>query len=176
MSGAESGAAAPDSLEGDVNKKKRKKHSKTRQVKRGDDAELQRRREAKWLDMLDHWDEFMLRNYKKVKSILNYCIRTNVKIRFDNQVRERCRKGLPSSVRARAWLHLCGAKYQLMNPENRTTFKRLYVSLFSSLSISLSRFICRSFFFFLSTPIVSIFARYLFKRGLLECWGWGKCK
>ena len=29
------------------------------------------------------------------------------------QVRERCRKGIPPSIRARAWLHLCGAKYQV---------------------------------------------------------------
>ncbi len=58
--------------------------------------------------MLEDWDQYMLKHYKKV--------------------RERCRKGIPSSVRARAWMHLCGAKYQLMNPENRTEFKRLYVS------------------------------------------------
>lgn len=44
--------------------------------------------------MLDHWDKYMLDRYKKV--------------------RQRCRKGIPSSIRPRAWQHLCGAKFKLM--------------------------------------------------------------
>merc|ERR1712037_1013769 len=44
------------------------------------------------------------------------------------KVRERCRKGIPPSIRARAWLHLCGAKYQMENAENRQTFRRLWSS------------------------------------------------
>lgn len=52
---------------------------------------LLRRRESKWLEMLAHWDGYMMKNYSKVRS--------------------RCRKGIPPSVRPRAWLHLCGAKY-----------------------------------------------------------------
>jgi len=52
-----------------------------------------RRRESKWLDMLNHWDHFMLRKYDKV--------------------RERCRKGIPSAIRARAWQYLCGAERAL---------------------------------------------------------------
>jgi hypothetical protein len=72
------------------------------------EAELQRRRETKWLDMLGNWDDYMMRNYKKV--------------------RERCRKGIPSSVRGRAWMHLCGAKHHMAQPQNKTEFKRLYVS------------------------------------------------
>lgn len=46
-------------------------------------------REKKWLYMMDHWKEYMSRNYKKI--------------------RERCRKGIPQSVRPRAWFYLSGA-------------------------------------------------------------------
>jgi hypothetical protein len=53
-----------------------------------------RRRELKWLHMLDHWDRYMLNQYKKV--------------------RQRCRKGIPASIRPRAWQHLCGAKYRMI--------------------------------------------------------------
>ncbi|XP_040570174.1 TBC1 domain family member 10B isoform X2 [Lepeophtheirus salmonis] len=69
------------------------------------DVDLIRKREAKWLDMFSDWDIYMLRNYKKV--------------------RERCRKGIPGSVRARAWIHLCGAKYKMEQTDNKSTFKRL---------------------------------------------------
>lgn len=48
------------------------------------------RREQKWIRMLNNWEGFMSKNYKKV--------------------RERCRKGIPASVRARAWLYLCGGQ------------------------------------------------------------------
>lgn len=72
------------------------------------DVEILRRRESKWLEMLSEWDSYMMKNYKKV--------------------RERCRKGIPPSVRARAWLHLCGAKYQMENPENKNTFRKLCAS------------------------------------------------
>lgn len=58
-----------------------------------EDIEIIRRRENKWLHMLDHWDKYMLEKYKKV--------------------RHRCRKGIPHSIRPRAWLHLCGAKYRM---------------------------------------------------------------
>jgi len=46
------------------------------------------RRERKWIRMLDKWSTFMSTNYRKV--------------------RERCRKGIPPSVRPRAWANLCG--------------------------------------------------------------------
>lgn len=72
------------------------------------DVEILRRRESKWLEMLSEWDSCMMKNYKKV--------------------RERCRKGIPPSVRARAWLHLCGAKYQMESPENKNTFRKLCAS------------------------------------------------
>ena len=58
-----------------------------------EELEIIRRRENKWLHMLDHWDKYMLERYKKV--------------------RQRCRKGIPPSIRPRAWLHLCGAKYRM---------------------------------------------------------------
>ena len=58
-----------------------------------EDIEVIRRRENKWLHMLDHWDKYMLEKYKKV--------------------RHRCRKGIPPSIRPRAWQHLCGAKYRM---------------------------------------------------------------
>ena len=43
--------------------------------------ETERRRERKWLEMLNRWDDWMLQNPKKIKS--------------------RCRKGIPASVRGR---------------------------------------------------------------------------
>ena len=43
-----------------------------------EDIEIIRRRETKWLHMLDHWDKYMLEKYKKV--------------------RHRCRKGSGTSV------------------------------------------------------------------------------
>lgn len=46
-------------------------------------------REKKWLHMIAHWKEYMTKNYKKV--------------------RERCRKGIPASVRPKAWFYLTGA-------------------------------------------------------------------
>lgn len=46
-------------------------------------------REKKWLHMMSNWKLCMSRNYKKV--------------------RERCRKGIPQSVRPKAWFYLSGA-------------------------------------------------------------------
>lgn len=65
--------------------------------------EVLRRRESKWLHMLAHWDNYMLANYKKV--------------------RERCRKGIPGSIRGQAWSHLCGAEYEMK--KRGVDFKRL---------------------------------------------------
>jgi hypothetical protein len=42
-----------------------------------------RRREVKWLQMIKNWDTFMMEHYTKVK--------------------ERCRKGIPASLRGQAW-------------------------------------------------------------------------
>lgn len=41
--------------------------------------------------MLSHWEKYMTKHYKKV--------------------RERCRKGIPPSLRPRAWLYLCGGQF-----------------------------------------------------------------
>lgn len=46
-------------------------------------------REKKWLYMTQNWQEYMSKNYKKI--------------------RERCRKGIPQSVRPKAWFYLSGA-------------------------------------------------------------------
>ena len=78
------------------------------------DLEVLRKREQKWLQMLNNWDKFMVDQYKKVRS--------------------RCRKGIPPSTRPEAWYYLCGAKYLMENPndENRyqtnTKFEALCVS------------------------------------------------
>ncbi|XP_075219488.1 TBC1 domain family member whacked [Lycorma delicatula] len=53
-------------------------------------SEVILRREKKWLDMISNWEKYMSKNYEKV--------------------RERCRKGIPLSIRPRAWLYLCGGK------------------------------------------------------------------
>lgn len=46
-------------------------------------------REKKWIHMTENWSIYMSKNYKKI--------------------RERCRKGIPKSVRPRAWFYLSGA-------------------------------------------------------------------
>lgn len=48
-----------------------------------------RKRETKWLDMFVNWDKWMSKKFKKV--------------------RERCRKGIPPSLRAKAWQYLTGS-------------------------------------------------------------------
>ncbi|KAK2819102.1 hypothetical protein Q5P01_024663 [Channa striata] len=52
--------------------------------------EVLRQREAKWLEMLNSWDKWMAKRHKKVK--------------------DRCQKGIPPSLRGRAWLYLTGGK------------------------------------------------------------------
>ncbi|KAJ1126151.1 hypothetical protein NDU88_004560 [Pleurodeles waltl] len=49
-------------------------------------VEVARQRELKWLDMFKHWDKWVSRRFQKVKL--------------------RCRKGIPSSLRAKAWQFL----------------------------------------------------------------------
>jgi hypothetical protein len=58
-----------------------------------------RRREVKWLDMLENWEKWMLKRSKKVK--------------------ERCRKGIPPSLRSRAWQYLSGSKYLMDSNKGR---------------------------------------------------------
>jgi len=62
------------------------------------DAKVARRREQKWLVMLAQWPLF-------------------IETRFD-KLKERCRKGIPASVRGQGWYHLSAAKYRQEN-ENR---------------------------------------------------------
>lgn len=64
--------------------------------------EVVRKREVKWLDMLENWEKWMSKRFKKVK--------------------ERCRKGIPPSLRARAWQYLCGSKF--MMDHNRGVFEQ----------------------------------------------------
>ena len=72
-------------------------------ISKEEQVAILRRRELKWLDMLKHWDKYMIEQYKKV--------------------RQRCRKGIPTSIRPRAWFHLCGAKYRMAREPG--AFKRL---------------------------------------------------
>ena len=63
-------------------------------------AKVSRRREQKWLDMFVQWPFY-------------------IESRFD-QLKQRCRKGIPSSVRGQAWYHLSAAKYRQEN-ENKNS-------------------------------------------------------
>ncbi|XP_061465511.1 carabin [Rhineura floridana] len=56
-------------------------------------VELIRHREAKWLEMTAHWEKTMASRYRKVKLL--------------------CRKGIPSSLRARCWPLLCGGQAKM---------------------------------------------------------------
>jgi len=58
------------------------------------DVDVFRQREIKWLEMLGNWDKWINKKFPKVK--------------------ERCRKGIPSSVRGRAWQKLSGS-FTLLN-------------------------------------------------------------
>ncbi|XP_076019786.1 TBC1 domain family member 10A-like [Genypterus blacodes] len=53
-------------------------------------TDVLRQREVKWLEMLNNWDKWMAKKHKKVKL--------------------RCQKGVPPSLRGRAWLYLTGGK------------------------------------------------------------------
>ncbi|XP_067461250.1 TBC1 domain family member 10A-like [Thunnus thynnus] len=62
-----------------------------------------RQREVKWLDMLSHWDKWMIKRF--------------------NKVRLRCQKGIPPSLRGRAWLYLSGGKVK--REQNHGKFQEL---------------------------------------------------
>nr|XP_033801634.1 TBC1 domain family member 10B-like [Geotrypetes seraphini] len=53
-------------------------------------VDISRQRELKWLDMFSHWEKWLTRRFQKVKL--------------------RCRKGIPSSLRAKAWQLLSNSK------------------------------------------------------------------
>lgn len=61
--------------------------------------EILRKRELKWLDMFQNWEKWMSKRFKKVK--------------------ERCRKGIPPSVRSRAWQYLCGSKHMMEHNQGK---------------------------------------------------------
>lgn len=65
--------------------------------------EVLRQREVKWLDMLSHWDKWMIKRY--------------------NKVRLRCQKGIPPALRGRAWLYLSGGKVK--REQNQGKFQEL---------------------------------------------------
>ncbi|KAF5891032.1 TBC1 domain family member 10A-like, partial [Clarias magur] len=65
--------------------------------------EVLRQRELKWLEMLKDWDKWISKRFKKV--------------------RLRCQKGIPPSMRGRAWLYLSGGKVK--KERNSATFKEL---------------------------------------------------
>ncbi|XGW18806.1 hypothetical protein V3C99_002978 [Haemonchus contortus] len=67
-------------------------------------VEKLRKREKKWIHMLDNWSLFMDEKF--------------------STVRERCRKGIPPSLRGKAWKYLCGAMYQMEVSPNRTVFEK----------------------------------------------------
>ncbi|CAM5119167.1 unnamed protein product [Eretmochelys imbricata] len=66
-------------------------------------VELVRHRENRWLEMTSHWEKAMARRYKKVKVL--------------------CRKGIPSSMRARCWPLLCGGQASMTR--NQGKYKEL---------------------------------------------------
>ncbi|PAV60472.1 hypothetical protein WR25_10597 [Diploscapter pachys] len=66
------------------------------------DVDKLRSREKKWIAMLENWRYYMDE-------------------KFDT-VRNRCRKGIPPSLRGRAWKYLCGATYQMEISQNRFVF------------------------------------------------------
>ncbi|KAM3722794.1 TBC1 domain family member 10A [Dirofilaria immitis] len=64
-----------------------------------------RKREKKWLHMLTNWSYFMDNKYEKI--------------------RKRCRKGIPPSLRGRAWKHLCGAAFHMEFSVNKHVFEEV---------------------------------------------------
>ena len=79
----------------------------------------------KWLDMFNNWDKWVSRRFQKVPSPLVFRVwagalmtRLGVIDRvcvfgLPLQVKLRCRKGIPSSLRAKAWQLLSNSKQLL---------------------------------------------------------------
>ncbi|KAG7504918.1 hypothetical protein JOB18_019439 [Solea senegalensis] len=66
-------------------------------------VEVARQREMKWIDMFNNWDKWIKHRFQKVKL--------------------RCRKGIPSSLRSRAWQLLSNSQELLEN--NKGKFEEL---------------------------------------------------
>ncbi|KAG8455622.1 hypothetical protein GDO86_001721 [Hymenochirus boettgeri] len=62
-------------------------------------VDVLRQREVKWLDMLANWDKWMAKRHKKIKL--------------------RCQKGIPPSLRGRAWQFLSGSKVKMEQNPNK---------------------------------------------------------
>ncbi|XP_028272440.1 ecotropic viral integration site 5 ortholog [Parambassis ranga] len=69
----------------------------------GPSPELVRQREAKWINIISHWDRILLKKTSKIKM--------------------QCQKGIPASLRAKGWPFLCGAADRMKQN------KHLYESL-----------------------------------------------
>ncbi|VDN52848.1 unnamed protein product [Dracunculus medinensis] len=69
------------------------------------DLTVLRRREKKWLYMLSNWSYFMDNKFDIVK--------------------KRCQKGIPPSLRGRAWKYLSGATFHMEFSVNKTVFDEL---------------------------------------------------
>ncbi|KAK4805129.1 hypothetical protein QYF61_008891, partial [Mycteria americana] len=76
-------------------------------------VDVARQRELKWLEMFNHWDKWLLRRYQKVGPAPRRGPWRGGALGgpHDPQgVKLRCRKGIPSSLRARAWQLLSDSK------------------------------------------------------------------
>ncbi|XP_028315181.1 TBC1 domain family member 10B isoform X5 [Gouania willdenowi] len=69
----------------------------------GPSPELVRHREAKWINIISHWDHMLMKRSSKV--------------------RLQCQKGIPASLRAKCWPLLCGAAEKMK--QNQTLYKLL---------------------------------------------------
>jgi hypothetical protein len=65
-----------------------------------------RRREQKWLDMFDQWPLFIESRFDKLKN--------------------RCRKGIPASLRGLAWSYLSAAKYRQENENRKSSVGNIF--------------------------------------------------
>lgn len=70
------------------------------------DPKVQHRREKKWLEMFAKWPVVL-------------------ESRFDI-LKKRCRKGVPASVRGRAWFHLSAAKYRQAHENENSLHRDLF--------------------------------------------------
>ena len=92
-----------------------------------------RRRELKWIDMFENWEKWMSKRFKKVMLLLilpkTILIITRCSVKHVIswlsivQVKERCRKGIPSSLRGRAWQYLTGSKFLMEQHGNKGRFE-----------------------------------------------------
>lgn len=78
-------------------------HEKVSSLPKNLPIDIGKKREIKWLKMLENWDSLM-----KVKN---------------NKIKARCYKGIPQSVRSLAWQHLSGSK--ILNERNKNVYAKL---------------------------------------------------